>query len=255
MVAAATGAGYIAKYWKNLLSKEGETSSSQSFSFYSIHRQSDSSNLLKQIWDQSTSLQRLALKQLARDGFFVDEKSLAAVTSSDSDSHENYNLLSSTGFPQEVYENESSQRIGNGMEGKIKYFSDTSRPLRSRYYGNFLEPLDSLESCLEDQLCREYVTMEEYAYSLLPTPAVRPLLLTDGNRIISRASLDFKGDVQLESREYRPHNQVGYEEDERQLLARKLKKDIRKPSRRFSMMRDPGQAFKFSSQCYLLFMF
>ncbi|TXG56629.1 hypothetical protein EZV62_017942 [Acer yangbiense] len=156
VVAAATGAGYVAKYWKNLLSKEGETSS-QSFSLY---RQSESSNLLKQIWDQSTPLQRLALKQLDRDGFLTDEKDFAGdATSITSDYDEKYNLFSLTSFPPGSYENESSQR-----KGKSKYFSDISMRLGSKYYGNFLEPLDSLETCLEAQLFREYETMEEYVY-------------------------------------------------------------------------------------------
>ncbi|KAK3222856.1 hypothetical protein Dsin_009881 [Dipteronia sinensis] len=217
VVAAATGAGYVAKYWKNLLSKEGETSS-QSFSLY---RQSESSNLLKQIWDQSTPLQRLALKQLDRDGFLTDEKDFAgadATTSDYDDTHDKYNLLSLTSFPPGSFENESSQR-----KGKSKYFSDISTRLGSKYNGKFLEPLDSLETCLEAQLCREYATMEEYVYSSLPSP----LLVTDGN--------------QLESREYRVQSQVGFDENERQLLlTRNMKKDIRKQSRRLSTMRDSG---------------
>ncbi|KAL5826257.1 hypothetical protein ACOSQ4_018054 [Xanthoceras sorbifolium] len=234
VVAAATGAGYIAKYWKNLLSKEGQTSS-QSFSFYSIHRQSESSNLLEQIWHQSTPLQRLALKQLNRHGFFMDEKEFAGSTC-DYDSHENYNLLPLTSFPPGLYENESSRTIGNEREGKSKYFSDISRHLRSRYYGNFIEPLESLESRLEAQLCREYVTMEEYVYSSLPSPAVRPLLLTDGNQIISRAGLDFKGEIQLESRECRLQSRVGFEKNEKQSSTRKMRNSIRKGS----MTRDSG---------------
>ncbi|KAK2636052.1 hypothetical protein Ddye_030844 [Dipteronia dyeriana] len=221
VVAAATGAGYVAKYWKNLLSKEGETSS-QSFSLY---RQSESSNLLKQIWDQSTPLQRLALNQLDRTGFLMDEKDFTgAVTSTTSDfdnTHEKYNIVSLTSFPPGSYENESSQR-----KGKSKYFSDISMRLGSKYNGNFLEPLDSLETCLEAQLCREYATMEEYVYSSLPSPELRPLLVTDGN--------------QLESREYRLQSQVGFDENERQLLTRNTKDDIRKGSRRLSTMRDSG---------------
>ncbi|KAK4833168.1 hypothetical protein QYF36_006102 [Acer negundo] len=214
VVAAATGAGYVAKYWKNLLSKEGETSS-QSFSLY---RQSESSNLLKQIWDQSTPLQRLALKQLDGDGFLRDEKDFTGAATSDyDDTHEKYNLLSFTSFPPGSYENESSQR-----KGKSKYFSDISTRLGSKYNGNFLEPLDSLETDLEAQLYRGYATMEEYVYSSLPSPAVRPLLVTDRDRIISRGS------------------QGGFDENERQLLTRNAKNDIQKRSRRLSTIRDSG---------------
>ncbi|KAK1551588.1 hypothetical protein Q3G72_000898 [Acer saccharum] len=93
--------------------------------------QSEPSNLLKQIWDQSTPLQRLALKQLDRDRFLMDEKDFAgdatSTTSDFDDTHEKNNLLSLTSFPPGSYENESSQR-----KGKSKYFSDISSRLGRR---------------------------------------------------------------------------------------------------------------------------
>lgn len=56
-----------------------------------------------------------------------------------------------------------------------------------------VKPLSSLDSCLMAQLCKEQAEMEEYTFSsVYPpcTPTVRPFLVTDGTRIISRASND-----------------------------------------------------------------
>ncbi|XVF11792.1 hypothetical protein REPUB_Repub08aG0058400 [Reevesia pubescens] len=67
--------------------------------------------------------------------------------------------------------------------------------LKTKYsYGHLLKPLSSLDSCLMAQLYMQHVKMEEYILSSLPsppTPILRPLLITDGSRIISRASGDF----------------------------------------------------------------
>lgn len=244
VVAAATGAGYVAKYWRNLTSNETEPSS-ESFSLYSIHGQSDSRNLLQQIRDQTNPLRRLAGKQ-DRDYIFLAGEDLTGDTTTNNsnsqrqvESYENFNLLSLTSFPPALAENENFRLIGNGMEGKSN-FSDISGHLRSKYYGNYLEPIDSIESSLghRAQLYREYVEIEEYEYNSLPsqpTPTVRPLLLTDGRRIISRSSRDFRA------------------ENEKQLLSGKLKTDIRRRFRRFSMTRESIRSFH--SQGCALFMF
>ncbi|KAK8497912.1 hypothetical protein V6N13_026804 [Hibiscus sabdariffa] len=61
-------------------------------------------------------------------------------------------------------------------------------------YGRLLKPLSSLDSCLMAQLHMQHVKMEEYILSSVPlpaTPILRPLLITDGSRIINRAGGDF----------------------------------------------------------------
>ncbi|KAJ0038585.1 hypothetical protein Pint_23498 [Pistacia integerrima] len=248
VVAAATGAGYIAKYWRNLKSNDRETSSA-SFSLDSIYRQSESRNLLQQIRDQTSPLRRLAGEQLDIDGLFIHGKDFIGFTTTQRqvENNDDYNLLSLTSFPPLLKENENFQGNGNGMEGKSN-FSDVSRHLRSRYYGNFLEPLelDSLENSLRAQLLMEYAAMEEYVHSSVPEqsiPTVRPLLLTDGSRIISRASCDSNREMQLQNGEYKLQSEDGLEQNEMQLLQRKLKQEIRRRSRRFSVMRDGTQTF------------
>ncbi|KAK9114448.1 hypothetical protein Syun_021245 [Stephania yunnanensis] len=74
---------------------------------------------------------------------------------------------------------------------------------RRRGFGRGVKPLNSLESCLVSQLYREHVEMEELVFSSLPSRsalAVRPLLVSDGNRIISRSSSSLCG-VQSEGGE------------------------------------------------------
>lgn len=240
VVAAATGAGYVAKYWRNLTSKETE-SSSESLSSYSIDEQPEPRNLLQRKRDQTNPFWRLAGKH-DRDGFLLHEEDFSGVTIPNNsrrqgENNENLNLLSVTSFSQVFADNESFRVIGNGMQGKIN-LSDASGHLRSSYHGNYLEPLDSTQSSLRAQLYREYVELEEYVYNSVPSqprPTLRPLLLTDGRQIISRASRDFIA------------------ENEMPLLPKKLKNGIRKRSRRFSMTRESIQPFH--SQGYPLFKF
>ncbi|RWR72887.1 pericentriolar material 1 protein [Cinnamomum micranthum f. kanehirae] len=57
--------------------------------------------------------------------------------------------------------------------------------------GHSVKPRNSLESCLIAQLYKENIEVEEYVYSSLPlppAPILRPLIITDGNQVISKAS-------------------------------------------------------------------
>lgn len=78
-----------------------------------------------------------------------------------------------------------------------------SRNSTSKSNGFSVKPLKSLESYLTSQLLyRERARMEEYVYSSFSSPctlAMRPLLVTDGSRIISRASIGFNGKTWLEN--------------------------------------------------------
>ncbi|KAJ0096143.1 hypothetical protein Patl1_16681 [Pistacia atlantica] len=64
-----------------------------------------------------------------------------------------------------------------------------------------------------------------------------------GSRIISRASCDFNREMQLQNGEYKLQSEDGLEQNEMQLLQRKLNQEIRRQSRRFSMMRETSQSF------------
>ncbi|KAF5734119.1 hypothetical protein HS088_TW16G00561 [Tripterygium wilfordii] len=67
--------------------------------------------------------------------------------------------------------------------------------LRAKYFPrHFVKPLNSIESCLLAKLQMEGANVEEYALSAPPSarrPTMRPLLVTNGSKIISRARRDF----------------------------------------------------------------
>ncbi|CAL5399305.1 unnamed protein product [Camellia sinensis] len=139
--------------------------------------------------------------------------SLAAGNASTSDSdakvlanvgnYENYNVLMTKNFPpgfqgKEIFQgnaigigekNEGFDNFGDALLGFETYRLAKSKPLRSRRSCEFsVKPLNPLESYLTAQLYREQAQKDEFEYSSVPsplTPTVRPLLVTDGNRIIS----------------------------------------------------------------------
>ncbi|KAA8532898.1 hypothetical protein F0562_032985 [Nyssa sinensis] len=122
--------------------------------------------------------------------------------------YEDYNVLSLTSLPPGFNGRESFQENVDGISGKNEYFGNSNDVLpefktdrfamkgslrRRRSLGFFVKPSNSLESCLTAQLFREQSKIEEFVLSSVPsqsTPVMRPLLVTDGSRIISGASCD-----------------------------------------------------------------
>lgn len=87
----------------------------------------------------------------------------------------------------------SLQRYEQEMGVSYRFAKKKSNVRCRKSNRRVLKPLSSLESCLMAQLYKEQAEMEEYTFSFgFPscTPAVRPFLVTDGTRIISRASND-----------------------------------------------------------------
>ncbi|KAI8021288.1 hypothetical protein LOK49_LG03G00601 [Camellia lanceoleosa] len=232
VVAAAAGAGYLAKYWQNLSGENGLSDGN------SIRRQSKSQYLLQQMQDQNSPVCRSVRKGLGGDvslGGEHDESvldwtfheldrhggSLAAGNASTSDSdakvlanvgnYENYNVLMTKNFPpgfqgKEIFQdnaigigekNEGFDNFGDALLGFETYRLAKSKPLRSRRSREFsVKPLNPLESYLTAQLYREQAQKDEFEFSSVPsplTPTVRPLLVTDGNLIISRDFSDSFG--------------------------------------------------------------
>uniref|UniRef100_A0A1J3D142 Protein POLAR LOCALIZATION DURING ASYMMETRIC DIVISION AND REDISTRIBUTION n=1 Tax=Noccaea caerulescens TaxID=107243 RepID=A0A1J3D142_NOCCA len=61
---------------------------------------------------------------------------------------------------------------------------------RNQRYRRLTKPLSSLESCLMSRFHGEQMTMEDYMTSPFPSPVSRPLLVTDGSRVISKSTAD-----------------------------------------------------------------
>ncbi|XP_038678511.1 uncharacterized protein LOC119979958 isoform X2 [Tripterygium wilfordii] len=88
------------------------------------------------------------------------------------------------------YDNNSMEEL-DSLHGSLR----KKGYLRPKYFpGHFVKPLNSIESCLMAQLPVEHADMEEYVLSAPPSPCrptMRPLLVTNGSKIIGRARGDF----------------------------------------------------------------
>ncbi|KAL3823985.1 hypothetical protein ACJIZ3_020014 [Penstemon smallii] len=202
VVAAAAGAGYIAKNLQNLSLDKKESSGVESSSNYSIKVQTESRNFLQQLRDKTCPLRKLARKR-AQNDTFLEAENHSDVNSSDIDwlrnkdseagvasssiydalgKHDNLGWISS--LPS-VLKTEESLEFEDGQNRKGKF--SRSRKLRE----HSVIPLNSLGSCLDAQLCKEHEKMEETMSSSVPLIlTVRPVLVTEGNRTISRSSSD-----------------------------------------------------------------
>ncbi|KAL2519271.1 hypothetical protein Adt_15518 [Abeliophyllum distichum] len=210
VVAAAAGAGYIAKNWQNFSAeKEGLTGPS---SKSSLSVQSEPWNLLQQIRDKTCPLRRLARKR-AQGGVNSEEKndldvnllemdrlyggdSVAERASSSSNAfeniegHEDHNGVMLNNLPP-VYSVGESYVENSGYDyaesSNFHRFSKNKLIRRCSRYS--LRTLTSLESCLDAQQCRMQDKLEENA-CISSAPLFRPLLITDGRRIIRSLSND-----------------------------------------------------------------
>ncbi|XP_042498859.1 uncharacterized protein LOC122077118 [Macadamia integrifolia] len=264
VVAAAAGAGYLAKYLSREREREGL---SESFPGGSTQDKSEPHSLLQQLRERACPLQRLSGRQLGENATsgrdssnshlrLTEENGSAGTSATEMAStsgfghealenlrvYEEYNILSLSSF-RPGFPGKNNQEKVDGIEatGKVSdksedFFSSERSTREKRFYnrdsgsrnslrsrrpqGYSIKPLSSLESCLIAQLYNEHVEMDEYVFTQLspPTaPTVRPLLVTDGKQIISRASADSYG-VNFGSVENMVHEGAeAYAEGERML--------------------------------------
>lgn len=177
VVAAATGAGYIAKYWRNL---SGEKDSlAESSSLFSINGQSDLGTVLHQIPDRPLPLQRLARKWLDGD-LSSNKEDVWEDKFQEMDRYvvknEDYNVGPLSSMPTIFGGREIFRENVDAINGK---------PLRSRRPRmDFVKPV------------------EEYGFnggalSSPSIPTMMPLLVTDACRTISRTTSD-SNDLQFD---------------------------------------------------------
>lgn len=89
---------------------------------------------------------------------------------------------SSKGLTGDLLPHPSSSEIGFSYSFRRKKSSLRSR----RFDSKFIKPRTSLESCLMAQLYEERSEREGYALYPLGKPLLRPFLVTDGSRILSK---------------------------------------------------------------------
>lgn len=162
MVAAAAGAGYIAKNLQNLTvdKKEGLLEPALK---YPGNVQSEPMNILQQIRYNTCPLRRLEQNRAQDDGELAS---------------------SSTGFlGQRIPEFEDGERKTSRRSRRGKFIRSSRSGL------NVARPLISLENDLDYELSKDGEGFEQNVFGMFPSVSTaRPLLVTDGTGLTSRSS-------------------------------------------------------------------
>lgn len=220
VVGAAAAAGYIAKYWQNL-SKHRASSLELSSGTSTCEKPETSSSPFHKLIRRKQAEDTLTSGRHFSDGGFSDIYHLDGASDTEAPSSSSFgerivrlrtyddcNVLSMSSLPPgfSVNENLKENEDGNGLNdnmddnsgnpytGELDSFHCSGKnSLRTKHSGShFVKPFSSLDSCLMAQLYKEHARMEEYVLSALQSPStiMKPLLITDGTQIISRADRD-----------------------------------------------------------------
>lgn len=220
VVGAAAAAGYIAKYWQNL-SKHRASSLELSSGTSTCEKPETSSSPFHKLIRRKQAEDTLTNGRHFSDGGFSDMYHLDGASDTEAPStssfgerivrlrtYDDCNVLSMSSLPPgfSVNENLKENEDGNGLNdnmddnsgnpytGELDSFHCSGKnSLRNKHSGSHVvKPFSSLDSCLMAQLYKEHARMEEYVLSALRSPStiMKPLLITDGTQIISRADRD-----------------------------------------------------------------
>lgn len=196
-MAAAAGAGYLAKYWQNI-SRDREGSSGFP-SRSPFHDDPESSSLIQKTRDNTCPISKLSPIETS-EHYFTEtgngnhSERIFAEESRDG-KHEEGNMPFSSIFPPEYRKYETIEEYRSEM-GASHGSRRSKNVLRTkRLHLQFIKPRSSLDSCLMAQMHKEHAEMEEYLRSPLVspcTPTSRPFIVTDGRKVISRASVGLR---------------------------------------------------------------
>uniref|UniRef100_A0A6M2F8Z7 Uncharacterized protein n=1 Tax=Populus davidiana TaxID=266767 RepID=A0A6M2F8Z7_9ROSI len=220
VVGAAAAAGYIAKYWQNL-SKHRAGSLELSTGTSTCEKPETSSSPFHKLIRRKQAEDTLTNGRHFSDGGFSDMYHLDGASDTEAPStssfgerivrlrtYDDCNVLSMSSLPPgfSVNENLKENEDGNGLNDNMddnsgnpytgeldSFHCSGKKSLRTKHSGSHVvKPFSSLDSCLMAQLYKEHARMEEYVLSALRSPStiMKPLLVTDGRQIISRADRD-----------------------------------------------------------------
>ncbi|XP_011006581.1 PREDICTED: uncharacterized protein LOC105112549 [Populus euphratica] len=220
VVGAAAAAGYIAKYWQNL-SKHRASSLELSSGTSTCEKPETSSSPFHKLIRRKQPEDTLTKGRHFSDGGFSDMYHLDGASDTEAPStssfgerivrlrnYDDCNVLSMSSIPPgfSVNENLKENEDGNGLNDNMddnssnpytgefdSFHCSGKNSLRTKHSGSHVvKPFSSLDSCLMAQLYKEHARMEEYVLSALRSPStiMKPLLITDGTQIISRADRD-----------------------------------------------------------------
>lgn len=228
VVAAATGAGYLAKYWNRISNNSCSTLYKEDSKV--VNSESPGRSFIRQAW-RNGLCKDFPPNIYFLDGLLAGELASASIRGLGSDNIGGYrtcsksSVLSLSNLTLPI-SNEQSSNIDSdygsqshdfSAEFGPKYYSAGSKiSLRTRHlHGHFIRPVSSLESCLLAQMCKEYAKLEEYVFSSRspPSTATRSFLVSDGSRIISRKSIDSSSSL-VQSEECKVHEKDFHEKDD-----------------------------------------
>ncbi|KHN17825.1 uncharacterized protein LOC114416622 [Glycine soja] len=248
VVAAAAGAGYLAKYW-NRISKNGDGSCHMALEdscFENPGPPSCSSPFTKQarrdefgndFCYDGRALEGKSSDLNTMDGLLTGEVASTRGIDGEKLRHfRNYNKhdvlsLSNLAMPLSPYDDvDDGNEQSSGFVGDHGFlFPDSSAEVvpinNSSGHKTFLKmkhlsgranrPLSSLESCFMAQLYKEHAETEEYVFSSLSSPstATRSFLVSNGSQIINRANNNLFS-VPIGSKEYKLQKEAGQVKDE-----------------------------------------
>ncbi|RYQ85678.1 hypothetical protein Ahy_B10g105263 [Arachis hypogaea] len=240
-VAAAAGAGYLAKYW-NSISKNGNDlcrllsedsylknpeSQTCTFPFAKLAR--------RDRFGKDVFMDRRATDVNSLDQFFTTE--VASDRGLDGEKLNcDRNLLSISNLHVLFSPNGHFKDVEDGNEETLNFGENhgflppdssaegvgvpnafrNKTSLRAKLLsGKIARPLNSIESCFMAQLYKEHEEMEKYVVCSPSSPYryTRPFLVSDGSRIISRGN-DISFSPSIGSKEYKLHEEACQVKDE-----------------------------------------
>ncbi|XP_054805314.1 uncharacterized protein LOC129308272 [Prosopis cineraria] len=243
VVAAATGAGYLAKYWKRI-SKNSDGTFQLSLSSEDSkveNSESLSCPFARQAWNDGLG-KVFSSNIYLLDGPMAGEMASTAIRGLDNEeirgfrTYSKSSVLSLSNLSLPISPNENYKDIENVNEQSSNiasnygfHFSDSSAEVGSKYYsagrkislrtkhllGHFIRPVSSLDSCLLAQLLKEHAKLEEYVFSshISPSTATRSFFVSDGNQIVSGKSID-SSNALIQSEDCKLHEKDFHEKDE-----------------------------------------
>ncbi|KAG7535014.1 hypothetical protein ISN45_Aa08g025030 [Arabidopsis thaliana x Arabidopsis arenosa] len=191
LIAATAATGYIAKQLQNVTKGKDNVLES-------------SSEDVKPESPPGCLLSRLVRVNKANENKFGDEKMIsdgetpdASTSGENSGYYEANHSVSLFGLMPDFPEMEQGTwKTSATLAGDTQLNSlFRQRPFdrRNQRYRHLTKPLNSMDSCLMSRFHREQMTMEDYMTSPFPSPHAsisRPLLVTDGTRVISKNTAD-----------------------------------------------------------------
>ncbi|XP_013598328.1 PREDICTED: kinectin [Brassica oleracea var. oleracea] len=182
LIAATAATGYIAKQLQNVTKGKGNF----------LESSSSEETVKKQESPCRSLLSRLAKKP--NENKFGDEE----VPSTSGEGSGNYEDVvhsdsSVFGLLPEFLETGHGYWKASGETELSSSFRQRRFVRRNQRYRRLTKPLSCMESCLMSRFHGELMTMEDYLTSPFPSPrgsVSRPLLVTDGDRVISKGTAD-----------------------------------------------------------------